>query len=71
MHLFAAYLDTQLLPLPSQPDVKSFSGYHYVKLNEKLPALTDQTLLIQQCSDYPPHYRVVVGEEIYELVKVI
>ncbi|KRT84066.1 hypothetical protein AMK59_1625 [Oryctes borbonicus] len=69
MHLFAAYLDTQLLPLPSKPDVKPFSGYHYLKQNEKLPTLTDQTLLIQQCSDSPPHYRVIVGQETHELVK--
>ncbi|KAK9745681.1 Cytochrome B561, N terminal [Popillia japonica] len=69
MHLFASYLDTQLLPLPNQPDVKPFSGYHYLKQGEKLPNLTNQSLLIQQCSDSPPYYRVVIGEEIYELVK--
>lgn len=71
MHLFASYLDTQLLPLPNQPDVKPFSGYHYLKQGEKLPNLTNQSLLIQQCSDSPPYYRVVIGEEIYELVKVL
>ncbi|KAI4466723.1 hypothetical protein MML48_2g00003042 [Holotrichia oblita] len=69
MHLFASYLDTQLLPLPNQPDVKPFSGYHYLKQGEKLPNLTNQSLLIQQCSDSPPYYRVIIGEEIYELVK--
>ncbi|GJQ80784.1 hypothetical protein Trydic_g9375 [Trypoxylus dichotomus] len=69
MHLFATYLDTQLLPLPNTPDGKPFSGHHYLKQNEKLPTLTDQTLLIQQCSDSPPYYRVIIGKGIHELVK--
>ncbi|XP_022910127.2 transmembrane protein 209 isoform X2 [Onthophagus taurus] len=68
MHLFASYLDTQLQPLPNQPEVKGFSGYHYIKLNETL-VLNANTLAIQQCSEYPPHYKVIVGEEVFELVK--
>nr|XP_022910128.1 transmembrane protein 209 isoform X2 [Onthophagus taurus] len=68
MHLFASYLDTQLQPLPNQPEVKGFSGYHYIKLNETV-VLNANTLAIQQCSEYPPHYKVIVGEEVFELVK--
>lgn len=69
MHLFAAYLDTQLMPSPNEPDVKPFTGRHYVKANEKLPALTDKSLYIQQMHEKPSHYRVIIGEKTYEMVK--
>lgn len=69
MHLAASYLDTQLIPLPSRPDVKPFSGYHFIKANEKLPELTDNTLAIHEVTVNPPHYRVIIGKEIFEMVK--
>ncbi|KAL3289077.1 hypothetical protein HHI36_003519 [Cryptolaemus montrouzieri] len=69
MHFLATYLDTQLMPLPSAPDVKPFSGYHYIKCTDKIPPLNDSTIFIHQVSDKPPHYRIIVGERIYEMGK--
>ena len=59
------------MPLPNKPDVKPFSGYHLVKVHEKLPELTKDTLIIQEVTEHPPHYRVVLGKEVFEIVKVI
>jgi hypothetical protein len=69
MHLLASYLDTQLMPLPSMPDMKPFSGFYYIKCKDKLPTLTPNSLFIQQVSEKPPHYRVIIGETVYEMVK--
>lgn len=69
MHLLASYLDTQLMPSPNMPDTKAFSGHYYIKATDKVPALTPNSLFIQEVTEKPPHYRVVVGEKIYEMVK--
>uniref|UniRef100_A0AAR5Q954 Transmembrane protein 209 n=2 Tax=Dendroctonus ponderosae TaxID=77166 RepID=A0AAR5Q954_DENPD len=69
MHLLSCYLDTQLMPSPNLPDTKAFSGHYYVKATDKMPALTPNSLFIQEVSEKPPHYRVIVGEQIYEMVK--
>ncbi|XP_045483528.1 transmembrane protein 209 [Harmonia axyridis] len=69
MHLLATYLDTQLMPLPSAPDIKPFSGYHYIRCNEKVPQLNDSTIFIHQVSEKPPHYRIIVGDRVYEMGK--
>ncbi|VEN39396.1 unnamed protein product [Callosobruchus maculatus] len=70
MHLLATYLDTQLMPSPNMPDTKAFSGYYYIKMTDKMPELKPNSLFIQEVSEKPPHYRVVVGEKVYEMVKV-
>lgn len=70
MHILSTYLDCQLLPLPNQPDARPFSKEHYIKLNDKIIANPD-TLAIVHDSEKPPHYRLIVGEEIYEVAKVI
>lgn len=69
MHLLASYLDTQLMPMPNMPDAKPFSGHHYIKATDKMPDLTPKSLFIHQVSEKPPHYRVIVGEKVYEMVK--
>nr|CAH7720818.1 unnamed protein product [Callosobruchus chinensis] len=69
MHLLATYLDTQLMPSPNMPDTKAFSGYYYIKMTDKMPELKPNSLFIQEVSEKPPHYRVVVGEKVYEMVK--
>lgn len=69
MHLLASYLDTQLIPLPNKPDTKAFSGHHYIKVTDKMPVLTQNSLLIQEIAEKPPHYRVIVAGKIYEMVK--
>ncbi|CAH1138308.1 unnamed protein product [Phyllotreta striolata] len=69
MHLLASYLDTQLMPLPNMPDTKPFSGHHYIKITDKMPALNSNSLFIQEVSEKPPHYRVIVSGQIYEMMK--
>lgn len=70
MHLLACYLDTQLMPLPNMPDTKAFSGHHYIKATDKMPVLTSNSLFIHEVTEKPPHFRVIVGEKVYEMVKV-
>ncbi|CAH1977536.1 unnamed protein product [Acanthoscelides obtectus] len=69
MHLLATYLDTQLMPLPNMPDTKAFSGHYYIKMTDTMPQLKPNSLFIQEVSEKLPHYRVVVGEKVYEMVK--
>ncbi|XP_072388155.1 transmembrane protein 209 isoform X1 [Diabrotica undecimpunctata] len=69
MHLLASYLDTQLIPLPNMPDTKAFSGNHFIRVADKAPTLTSNSFYIQEVSEKPPHYRVIVGHQIYEMVK--
>ncbi|CAH0550513.1 unnamed protein product [Brassicogethes aeneus] len=69
MHLLASYMDTQLMPMPNKPDTKAFSGHHYIKFTDKMPELTPSSLFIHQASEKPPHYRVIVGEKVYEMIK--
>ncbi|XP_066249033.1 transmembrane protein 209 [Euwallacea similis] len=69
MHLLASYLDTQLMPSPNLPDAKTFTGHYYIKSTDKMPTLTANSLFIQEICERPPHYQVVVGEKIYEMVK--
>lgn len=70
MHVFASYMDTQLLPLPSNPDAKSFSGFHYIKAGEKPLQTSATAMFIQQVAENPPHFKVIVGENSYDVVKV-
>ncbi|XP_076268905.1 transmembrane protein 209 [Rhynchophorus ferrugineus] len=69
MHLLASYLDTQLMPSPNMPDTKAFSSQYCIRAIDKVPVLTDRSLFIQEVTEKPPHYRVVVGKKIYEMVK--
>lgn len=55
------------MPLPSNPDARPFSSNHFIRYSDPLPKLTPNTLAIHQVSEKPPQYRVIVGEEVYEL----
>ncbi|KAF5270860.1 hypothetical protein FQA39_LY08305 [Lamprigera yunnana] len=67
IHLFATYMDTQLLPLPNCPDTKPFTGTYYIKLSEEIPQST--TICIQYFSQKPPHFRILIGNEVYPMVQ--
>ncbi|CAG9764039.1 unnamed protein product [Ceutorhynchus assimilis] len=69
MHLLATYLDTQLLPSPNMPDKKAFSGRYYIRTIDRVPELSSNTIFIQEVIQKPPHYRVIVGDKTYEMVK--
>jgi len=59
------------MPSPNLPDAKAFSSHYYLKATDKMPVLTSSSLFIQELTEKPPHYRVVVGEKVYEMVKVV
>ncbi|KAK4884245.1 hypothetical protein RN001_000516 [Aquatica leii] len=67
MHLFATYMDNQLPLVPNRPDMKPFSDSHYIKLKQEIPSSTK--IAIQQCSEKPPHFCVVVGNEVFQMVQ--
>lgn len=68
MHLLATYLDSQLLPLPQNPDGRPFSTQHFFKSPEK-PPKSKNTLAIHQTSLHPPHYVLMLGEETLDITK--
>jgi len=69
MHLFATYLDSQLPPLPQNPDGRPFTSMHFVKTPDKPPQGVN-TLAIYQVQMNPPHYVLLEGEDTLEVAKV-
>lgn len=69
MHLFATYLDSQLPPLPQNPDGRPFTSMHFVKTPDKPPQGVNK-LAIYQVQMNPPHYVLLEGEDTLEVAKV-
>ena len=69
MHLFATYLDSQLPPLPQNPDGRPFTAQHFAKIPDK-PSQNKNTLAIYQVQINPPHYVLLDGEDKLEVPKV-
>jgi len=69
MHLFATYLDSQLPPLPQNPDGRPFTSQHFAKTPDK-PPQGKNTLAIYQVQMNPPHYVLLEGEDTLEVTKV-
>uniref|UniRef100_G3MM81 Transmembrane protein 209 n=1 Tax=Amblyomma maculatum TaxID=34609 RepID=G3MM81_AMBMU len=68
LHLLCTYLDSRLPPDPRFPDGKTFTSQFFYKSPNKPPTSKD-TLCIYQTSVTPPHYRVIVGEDTWDLPK--
>ncbi|PSN34003.1 hypothetical protein C0J52_14608 [Blattella germanica] len=68
MHLFATYLDSQLPPLPQNPDGRPFTTQHFAKTPDK-PPQGKNTLAIYQVQINPPHYVLIDGEDTLEVLK--
>lgn len=68
MHLFATYLDSQLPPLPQNPDGRPFTSMHFVKTPDKPPQGVN-TRAIYQVQMNPPHYVLLEGEDTLEVAK--
>lgn len=68
MHFFATYLDTQLMPVTQNPEGLPFTSQHFCKVSEK-PIKSADSLIIQQKTTIPPHFHLIIGEEICELPK--
>ncbi|KAK8778323.1 hypothetical protein V5799_020331 [Amblyomma americanum] len=68
LHLLCTYLNSRLPPDPRFPDGKTFTSQFFYKSPNKPPASKD-TLCIYQTSVTPPHYRLIVGEDTWDLPK--
>jgi len=69
LHCFASYLDSQL-PLTSfYPDLKAFTRQHVVKTPDKVNLTKKENLLIFQSSLVPPQFKVVIGENTFDVAK--
>lgn len=69
MHCLATYLDSQLPAFTDRPDRRPFSGHYLVKCPEKPPASSSLPLIVE-VSTNPPHYKLVLETDEYELPKV-
>lgn len=69
MHCVATYLDGQLPAFTDRPDRRPFTGQYLVKCPEK-PQPTSNPLIVEVQLN-PPHYKLVLGPDEYELPKVI
>ncbi|GIY48888.1 transmembrane protein 209 [Caerostris darwini] len=68
MHILCCYLDAHLPPDPHFPEGKPFSSKYFKKVPEKVILSKDSTY-IYQSSLNPPHFKVVINEELYTLPK--
>jgi len=68
MHCLATYLDSQLPAFTDRPDRRPFSGHYLVKCPEKPPASSSLPLIVE-VSTNPPHYKLVLETDEYELPK--
>lgn len=70
MHMLCCYLDSRLPAEIKYPDGKTFTSQYFLKTPEK-PNFKDKkyNLLIYQSSINPPHFQVVVKNNIYNLPK--
>lgn len=68
IHCLATYLDCQLPAFTDRPDRRPFTGQYLVKCPEK-PQPTSNPLIVEVQLN-PPHYKLVMGADEYELPKV-
>lgn len=68
MHLLASYFDSQLPPLPHNPEGRPFTSQYFLKSTEKLPK-GKSFPIIHEVQTNPPHYVLMVGDEKLELAK--
>jgi len=67
MHCLATYLDSQLPAFTDRPDRRPFTGQYLVKCPEK-PQPSSHPLIVEVQIN-PPHYKLVMGSDEYELPK--
>lgn len=69
MHCLATYMDSQLPAFTDRPDRRPFTGQYLVKCPEK-PSINKSLPVIVEVQLSPPHYKLVMGSDEYELPKV-
>ncbi|CAL1297192.1 unnamed protein product [Larinioides sclopetarius] len=68
MHVLCCYFDAHLPPDPHFPEGKPFTSKYFKKAPEKV-TLAKDLAYIYQSSTSPPHFKVVIGEELHTLPK--
>lgn len=68
MHMFCSFMDSQLPPDPKYPDGKTFTSRYFMKTPDK-PDLKKDNILMFQTKETPPHYKVIIGDDTWDLSK--
>lgn len=68
MHIVCCYMDSRLPPDPHYPDGKTFTSQYFKKTPDK-PVISKESLCIYQSGIMPPHYQVIIGEDVWDLPK--
>lgn len=69
MHLLFTYLDSRSPLHTSFPEGRPVSARHFCKSPDKPDATSKDTLCVYQTNVNPPHYKLIVGDEVWELPK--
>ncbi|XP_073229325.1 transmembrane protein 209-like [Porites lutea] len=68
LHMFCTYMDSRLPADPSFPDGRTFTGLHFLKTPDK-PSARKSDLCIYQSRLHPPHFKVIIEDEVYDMPK--
>ncbi|XP_013385276.1 transmembrane protein 209 [Lingula anatina] len=69
MHALCSYMDSRLPPHPKYPDGKTFTSEHFIKTPTKPNLTKKDQLLLYQTGINPPHYKVINGDDTWDVVK--
>ena len=70
MHALCCYMDSRLPPHPKFPDGKTFTSQYYLKTPDKPDFKKNDNLIIYQTKINPPHFKVIIGDDTWDLQKV-
>ncbi|KAL9960685.1 hypothetical protein ACROYT_G034171 [Oculina patagonica] len=68
LHMFCTYMDSRLPADPTFPDGRTFTGRHFLKTPDK-PDARKSDLCIYQSRLHPPHFKVIIEDEVYDMPK--
>ncbi|XP_074609702.1 transmembrane protein 209-like isoform X1 [Acropora palmata] len=68
LRMFCTYMDSRLPADPTFPDRRTFTGLHFLKTPDK-PDARKSDLCIYQSRLHPPHFKVIVEDEVFDMPK--
>ncbi|XP_033647233.1 transmembrane protein 209-like [Asterias rubens] len=69
MHMLCTYLDFQLPSDPKYCDGKTFASQYFMKTPDKPDLKKKDQLLLFQTKINPPHYKLIIGDDTWDLPK--
>ncbi|XP_071960399.1 transmembrane protein 209-like [Antedon mediterranea] len=69
MHLLCSYFNFRLPPHPKYPDGTIFTNEHFLKTPDKPDLKRKDNLILYQSTINPPHYKLIVGDDTWDLPK--